>query len=56
MIKKQKNGKKRKEKDSLRKYKISEHKIKQIGRLGGGEEERIGEEVEEKDNEQAISK
>ena len=28
----------------------------QRGRLGGGEEERIGGEVEEKDNEQPISK
>ena len=40
----------------MRKYKISDDKIKQRGRLGGGEEERIGGEVEEKDNEQPISK
>ena len=46
----------RKEKDSLRKYKITEDKIKQRGRLGGGEEERIGGEVEEKDKEQPINK
>ena len=48
----------------MRKYKISDDKIKQRGRLGGGEEERIGGgeeeriggEVEEKDKEQPINK
>ena len=35
-------------KDSVRKYKISDDKIKQRDRIGG--------EVEEKDNEQPISK
>ena len=46
----------KKGKDSVRKYKISDDKIKQRGRLGGGEEERIGGEVEEKDNEKPINK
>ena len=38
----------RKEKDSVKKYKILDDKIKQRGRLGG--------EVEEKDKEQPINK